>query len=122
MEFYIIYQLNDISVACYRENSLYIGILFSSIMKAIRIRKGNSILKEDGFVFIKVARITNYEIVHEPLNNQVIMQIFLEDKQEVIRLESQMSLKEKNKFMQSWNLFIINMDYFFDLADFKRIL
>jgi hypothetical protein len=50
------------------------------------------------------------------------MQIFLEDKQEVIRLESQMSLKEKNKFMQSWNLFIINMDYFFDLADFKRIL
>jgi len=91
-------------------------------MKAIRIRKGNSLLKDDGFVFIKVSRITNYEILHEPLNNQVIMQIFLEDNQALIRLEREMTLKDKNKFLHSWNLFIINTDYFFDLADFKRIL
>jgi hypothetical protein len=91
-------------------------------MKAIRIRKGNSLLKDEGFLFIKVARITNYEFEHDPNTNQLTLQIFLEDNQQVIRLESQMSLKEKNKFMQSWNLFIINMDYFFDLANFKRIL
>lgn len=91
-------------------------------MKAIRIRKGNCLLKDDGFVFVKVSRITNYEIVHEPLKNIVFMQIFLENDYEVIRLEKEMTLKEKNKFLQSWNLFIINLDYFFDLADFKRII
>jgi len=91
-------------------------------MKAIRIRKGNSLLKDDGFVFIKVSRITNYEIVHDPTRNMVNMQIFLEDNQELIHLEKEMTLKDKNKFLQSWNLFIINMDYFFDLADFKRIV
>lgn len=91
-------------------------------MKAIRIRKGNSLLKDDGFVFIKVARITNYEFEHDALTNQLIMQIFLEENQAVIQLERTMTAKERTKFMQSWNLFIINMDYFFDLADFKRIL
>ena len=91
-------------------------------MKAIRIRKGNSLLKDDGFVFIKVSRITNYEIVHDPTRNMVNMQIFLEDNQELIHLERELTLKDKNKFLQSWNLFIINMDYFFDLADFKRIV
>ena len=91
-------------------------------MKALRIRKGNSLLKEDGFVFIKVSRITNYEILHDPTRNIVNMQIFLEDNLEVIRLEREMTLKDKNKFLHSWNLFIINTDYFFDLADFKRIL
>jgi hypothetical protein len=91
-------------------------------MKAIRIRKGNSLLKDDGFVFIKVARIANYEFEHDSVTNLLILQIFLEDNQAIIRLEKAMTSKEKTKFMQSWNLFIINMDYFFDLADFKRIL
>jgi hypothetical protein len=91
-------------------------------MKAIRIRKSNSLLKDDGFVFIKVSRILNYEISHDPLNNLVVMQIFFDYECEAIRLERVMTLKEKNKFLHSWNLFIMNLDYFFDLADFKRIV
>jgi hypothetical protein len=50
------------------------------------------------------------------------MQIFFDYECEAIRLERVMTLKEKNKFLHSWNLFIMNLDYFFDLADFKRIV
>ena len=88
-------------------------------MKYIRIRKVGFRNYQDGFEFIKYARCEN--VSFEYLGDKELLLIkFNYQDDEGVTLENKLTRHDYNAFMKKWNLFLLNEDYFFDLADFTR--
>jgi hypothetical protein len=88
-------------------------------MKYIRIRKVGFRNYQDGFEFIKYTRCEN--VSFEYLDDKELLLIkFNYRDDEGVTLENKLIRHDYNAFMKKWNLFLLNEDYFFDLADFTR--
>jgi hypothetical protein len=88
-------------------------------MKYIRIRKVGFRNYQDGFEFVKHARCENFSFEYVEAMELLEIKFNLEDTDQVI-LENKMISHEYKIFMKKWKLFLLNEDYFFDLADFSR--
>ena len=88
-------------------------------MKYIRIRKVRFRNYRDGFEFIKFARCENVDFEYVEEEELLLIKFNLQDAGEVM-LENKLISHEHKIFMKKWNKFLLNEDYFFDLADFSR--
>lgn len=88
-------------------------------MKYIRIRKVGFRNYQDGFEFIKYERCENFLFEYVEEKELVLITFNLQDTAEVT-LENKLTNHEYKTFMKKWKLFLLNEDYFFDLADFSR--
>ena len=88
-------------------------------MKYIRIRKVGFRNYQDGFEFIKYARCENVSFEYLEEKEMFTITFNLQDTTEVT-LENKLISHEYKSFMKKWKLFLLNEDYFFDLADFIR--
>lgn len=88
-------------------------------MKYIRIRKVGFRNYQDGFEFIKYARCENVSFEYLDDKELLLIKFNYRDDEGVI-LENKLIRHDYNAFMKKWNLFLLNEDYFFDLADFTR--
>ena len=88
-------------------------------MKYIRIRKVGFRNYQDGFEFIKYARCENVSFDYAEEKELLIIKFNLQETEEVT-LENKLISHEYKTFMKKWKLFLLNEDYFFDLADFSR--
>jgi hypothetical protein len=90
-----------------------------SDMKYVRIRKEGFRNYQDGFEFIKYAMCENVSFEYLKENDLLMIKFNLQDAKEVT-LENKFINHEYKSFMKNWNRFLLNEDYFFDLADFSR--
>jgi hypothetical protein len=88
-------------------------------MKYIRIRKVGFRNYQDGFEFIKYLRCDNFFMEFTESKDELSINFNLEDLKEV-GLEKKMSINEYQLFNKNWKQFLLNQEYFFDLADFSR--
>jgi hypothetical protein len=88
-------------------------------MKYIRIRKVGFRNYQDGFEFIKYARCENVSFEYLEEKEMFTITFNLQDTTEVT-LENKLISHEYKSIMKKWKLFLLNEDYFFDLADFIR--
>ncbi len=88
-------------------------------MKYIRIRKVGFRNYQDGFEFIKYERCEN--VCFEYLEEKELLVIkFNLQETDGVTLENKLISHDYKTFMKKWKLFLLNEDYFFDLADFSR--
>ena len=88
-------------------------------MKYIRIRKEGFRNYQDGFEFIKYERCENVSFEYLEEKELLLIKFNLQEANEVM-LEYKLISHEHKIFMRKWKLFLLNEDYFFDLADFSR--
>lgn len=88
-------------------------------MKYIRIRKVGFRNYQDGFEFIKYARCENVCFEYLEEKELLMIKFNLQEADEVM-LENKLISHEHKIFMRKWKLFLLNEEYFFDLADFSR--
>ena len=88
-------------------------------MKYIRIRKAGFRNYQDGFEFIKYLRCENLSFEYLEESELFLIKFNLPDADE-ITLEYKLIIHDHKIFMKRWKLFLLNEDYFFDLADFSR--
>jgi hypothetical protein len=88
-------------------------------MKYIRIRKLGFRNYQDGFEFIKYERCENVSFEYVEEKELLLIKFNLQDTAEVT-LENNLISQDHKSFMKKWKLFLLNEDYFFDLADFVR--
>jgi hypothetical protein len=88
-------------------------------MKYIRIRKVGFRNYQDGFEFIKYERCENVSFDYAEEKELLIIKFNLQETDEVT-LENKLISHDYKTFMKKWKLFLLNEDYFFDLADFSR--
>lgn len=88
-------------------------------MKYIRIRKVKFKNYQDGFEFIKFARCENVDLKYIEEEELLLIKFNLEDSDEVM-LKNKLIGHDQKIFMKKWKSFLLNEDYFFDLADFSR--
>ena len=88
-------------------------------MKYIRIRKVGFRNYQDGFEFIKYERCENVSFDYSEEKELLIIKFNLQETAEVT-LENKLIGHDYKTFMKKWKLFLLNEDYFFDLADFSR--
>jgi hypothetical protein len=88
-------------------------------MKYIRIRKAGFRNYQDGFEFIKYVRCENLSFEYLEESELLLIKFNLPDADE-ITLEYKLISHDHKIFMKRWKLFLLNEDYFFDLADFSR--
>jgi hypothetical protein len=88
-------------------------------MKYIKIRKVGFRNYQEGFEFIKYARCENVSFEYTEEKELLMIKFNLQETDEVT-LEYKLISHEYKSFMKKWKLFLLNEDYFFDLADFNR--
>ena len=88
-------------------------------MKYFRIRKVGFRNYQDGFEFIKYERCENISCEYVEEKEFLMIKFNLQDSAEVT-LENKLINHAYKTFMKRWKLFLLNEDYFFDLADFSR--
>jgi len=71
------------------------------------------------FEFIKYARCKNVSFEYLEEKELLMIKFNLQDAKEVT-LENKLISHDYKTFMKKWKLFLLNEDYFFDLADFSR--
>lgn len=88
-------------------------------MKYIRIRKVGFRNYQDGFEFIKYERCVNVSFEYVEEKEVFIIKFNLQETGKVT-LENKLISHDYKSFIKKWKLFLLNEDYFFDLADFSR--
>lgn len=87
-------------------------------LKYFRIRKYGAPNYRSGFEFIAYSKIKSFSLAFE---ENILTIEFLPVDQEKVQLTQMMSKDIHKTFIRNWNIFLLNDEYFFDLADFTRI-
>jgi hypothetical protein len=90
-----------------------------NVIKSFRIRKLGYKSYHDGFVFISYSRIKGFGLEYDPISNHLLIEMMVQDEGK-IHLTNNFSNDAYKLFLRRWNQFLINEEYFFDLAEFIR--
>lgn len=85
--------------------------------KYFRIQKAESTILRRGFEFMAYSKVENFHISLE--ENQIIINFSTSDNGDLV-FRKLMEKNTQKKFIKNWDLFLLNDEYFFDLADFTR--
>jgi hypothetical protein len=90
-----------------------------NVIKSFRIRKLGYKSYHDGFVFISYSRIKGFGLEYDPISNHLLIEMVVQDEGK-IQLTKNFTNDAYKLFLRRWNQFLINEEYFFDLAEFSR--
>ncbi len=90
-----------------------------NVIKSFRIRKLGYKSYHDSFVFISYSRIKGFGLEYDPISNHLLIEMMVQDEGK-IQLTNNFTNDAYKLFLRRWNQFLINEEYFFDLAEFSR--